>query len=338
MLLGVLALCGCGGKQKLKLYIPGEYMSETLIPNFEEQYNCEVIVELFDSNEIMYTKVCAGDTYDVLVPSDYMIERLIKEDMLQKIDRSKITNFDNLADAVKGLPFDSQNEYSIPYFWGTVGIVYNHNTVPKELVEQQGFEIFRNTDYKGRIYFYDSERDAFMVALKALGYSSNTDKEDELNAAYEWLVKMAQTMEPDIVGDEVIDGMMNGYNDLAIVYSGDAACILAENSDMSYSMPSSGSNLWTDACVIPKNAENPELANAFLNYVLDYNAAFDNSAAVGYASPNKDVLADMTAPGGDYEGNEAYLPRSYELDEVFNDNQIIRKKVSELWIKVKAAK
>lgn len=340
MTLGLLVLCcGCGKSNKtLKLYNWGEYMGENLISDFEEQYDCKVIVELFDSNETMYTKICAGDTYDVLVPSDYMIERLMREDMLQKLDRSKITNFDNLADAVKGLPYDPENEYSIPYFWGTVGIVYNHNNVPTELVEEQGYEIFRNTDYKGRTYFYDSERDSFMVALKTLGYSTNTQDENEINEAYEWLVKMATTMEPTYVTDEVIDGMTEGYKDLAIVYSGDAASILAGNSDMSYSMPSKGTNIWSDAMVIPKNAENPELANEFINYVLTYDASYGNSEAVGYASSNQQVLDDMVAPGGEYEDNEAYLPRSYELDEVFQDNEVLRKRLAELWIKVKASK
>lgn len=340
MTLGLLVLCcGCGkGNKTLKLYNWGEYMGDNLISDFEKQYDCKVIVELFDSNETMYTKICAGDTYDVLVPSDYMIERLKREDMLQKLDRSKITNFDNLADAVKGLPYDPENEYSIPYFWGNVGIVYNHNNVPTELVEEQGFEIFRNTDYKGRTYFYDSERDSFMVALKALGYSSNTQDENEINEAYEWLVKMATTMEPTYVTDEVIDGMTEGYKDLAIVYSGDAASILAENSDMSYSMPSTGTNLWSDAMVIPKNAENPELANEFINYVLSYDASYGNSEAVGYASSNQQVLDDMSAPGGDYEDNEAYIPRVTELEEVFTDNEVLRKRLAELWIKVKASK
>ncbi len=332
----LLSMCGCGSSNTLKLYNWGEYMGEDLISNFEKEYDAKVIVELFDSNETMYTKLQSGDAYDVLVPSDYMIERLIREKMLQKIDKSKIPNMADLADAVRNLDYDQNNDYSVPYFWGTVGIVYNHNTVPTELVEKQGFDILKNTDYKGRIYMYDSERDSFMVALKALGYSSNTENEQEINEAYEWLVELDRTMEPDYITDEVLDYMMNGYKDIAIAYSGDAVAILDENEDMSYYMPENGTNLWSDAMVIPANAENVDLAHKFINYVLTYDASYGNSEAVGYASSNKNVLNDIYGAGGIYEGNEAYMPRAHEKDEVFHDNEVLRKKLAELWIKVKA--
>lgn len=346
----VLLLTGCGGNKTsdavekygsdtLKLYNWGEYMGEDLIDNFEKQYGVKVIVEYFDSNEMMYTKLQSGDSYDVLVPSDYMIERLIKNKSLMTLDQSLIPNLSGLAEGVKNLPYDPNNTYSVPYFWGSVGIVYNHNNVPKEEVEQQGFSILKNPNYKGKLYMYDSERDSFMIALKALGYSMNTDKEEEIEAAYNWLKELNDTMEPVYVTDEVIDNMMNGSKDLAVVYSGDAATILAENEDMSYFMPNEGTNLWSDAMVIPANAENPKLAHEFINYVLSYDASYDNSETVGYASSNQKVLDDMTAAGGLYENNEAYLPRiGYEKDEVFQDNEILKQKLSELWIKVKASK
>lgn len=346
----VLLFTGCGGNKTsdavekygsdtLKLYNWGEYMGEDLIDNFEKQYGVKVIVEYFDSNEMMYTKLQSGDSYDVLVPSDYMIERLIKNNSLMKLDQSLLPNLSSLAEGVKSLPYDSDNTYSVPYFWGSVGIVYNHNNVPKEEVEQQGFSILKNPEYKGKLYMYDSERDSFMIALKALGYSMNTDKEEEIEAAYNWLKELNDTMEPVYVTDEVIDNMMNGSKDLAVVYSGDAATILAENEDMSYFMPNEGTNLWSDAMVIPANAENPKLAHEFINYVLSYDASYDNSETVGYASSNQQVLDDMTAAGGLYENNEAYLPRiGYEKDEVFQDNEILKQKLSELWIKVKASK
>lgn len=323
------------GSDVLKLYNWGEYMGEELISNFEKQYGVKVIVELFDSNEMMYTKIQAGDKYDVLVPSDYMIERLINEDLIQKIDKTKIPNMDKLADGVKNLSFDPDNEYSVPYFWGTVGIVYNHNNVAFEDLEKEGFDIFRDEKYKGRIYLYDSERDAFLIALKQLGYSCNTENEAEIEEAYQWLLD-ANKNEPVYVTDEVIDFMMSGSKDLAIVYSGDAATILAENPDMSYYTPMCGTNIWCDSMVIPKNAENPALAHEFINYVLTYDASYDNSSTVGYASSNKDVLADLTKEGGDFCDNEAYLPRSYEKDETYHDNAVLRKKLSELLIKVKA--
>ena len=172
------------GSDTLKLYNWGEYMGENLISNFEEEFGVKVIVEYFDSNEMMYTKLQGGDSYDVLVPSDYMIERLISEDMLQELDLSLIPNISNLAEGVKNLPYDPDNTYSVPYFWGSVGIVYNKNNVDPAVVEEQGWEVLRNTDYAGKVYIYDSERDSFMMAFKALGYSMNTDNEQEIEEAY----------------------------------------------------------------------------------------------------------------------------------------------------------
>ena len=325
--------------QTLKIYNWGEYTGQNLIKNFEKQTGANVIMEYFDSNEMMYTKISAGDKYDVIVPSDYTIERMIKEDMLMKIDKTKIPNFSELTEGVKNLSFDENNDYSMPYFWGSVGILYNHNNVPKEEVEEKGFSIFKEPKYKDRIYVYDSERDSFMIALKALGYSMNSEDEDEINEAYQWLIELNNTMMPSYVTDEVIDGMINGNKDLAIVYSGDATVVLDENDDMSFCMPKEGTNIWCDSMVIPKNAENPELAHEFINYVLSYEACYDNAETCGYASANKNVLKDMSIEGGLYAENEAFLPRaSYEKDETFKYNEIMKRKLSELWLKVKVSK
>ena len=327
------------GSNVLKLYLPGEYLGENVISDFEKQYGVRVIVENFDSNEMMYTKLMAGDRYDVIIPSDYMIERLMNEDFLQPLDKSMIPNMENMSDAVLGMSYDPDNTYSIPYFWGSVGLVYNHENVDPAVIESEGWEVLRNTDYAGHIYIYDSERDSFMMAFKALGYSMNTEDPNEINAAYEWLLQMNNTMSPVYVTDEVIDGMMNGYKDIAVVYSGDAAVVLDENEDMSFYMPSQGTNIWCDAMVIPQNAENPKLAHEFINYMLTYEAAFDNTETVGYTSPNAEVFEEMTSSEDLYADNAAYLPRSgYEKDEMFHDNQVLMRELSKLWIKVKAAK
>ncbi len=327
------------GSNVLKLYLPGEYLGENVISDFEKQYGVRVIVENFDSNEMMYTKLMAGDRYDVIIPSDYMIERLMNEDFLQPLDKSMIPNMENMSDAVLGMSYDPDNTYSIPYFWGSVGLVYNHENVDPAVIESEGWEVLRNTDYAGHIYIYDSERDSFMMAFKALGYSMNTEDPNEINDAYEWLLQMNNTMSPVYVTDEVIDGMMNGYKDIAVVYSGDAAVVLDENEDMSFYMPSQGTNIWCDAMVIPQNAENPKLAHEFINYMLTYEAAFDNTETVGYTSPNAEVFEEMTSSEDLYADNAAYLPRSgYYKDEMFHDNQVLMRELSKLWIKVKAAK
>ena len=327
------------GSNVLKLYLPGEYLGENVISDFEKQYGVRVIVENFDSNEMMYTKLMAGDRYDVIIPSDYMIERLMNEDFLQPLDKSMIPNMENMSDAVLGMSYDPDNTYSIPYFWGSVGLVYNHENVDPAVIESEGWEVLRNTDYAGHIYIYDSERDSFMMAFKALGYSMNTEDPNEINDAYEWLLQMNNTMSPVYVTDEVIDGMMNCYKDIAVVYSGDAAVVLDENEDMSFYMPNQGTNIWCDAMVIPQNAENPKLAHEFINYMLTYEAAFDNTETVGYTSPNAEVFEEMTTSEDLYADNAAYLPRSgYDKDEMFHDNQTLMRELSKLWIKVKAAK
>ena len=324
--------------QTLHVYNWGEYTGENLLNDFEAKTGAKVVMENFDSNEQMYIKVANGETYDVLVPSDYMIQRLNGEDYLQKLDKTKLDCMDKLCEDVIGLPYDPNNDYSIPYFWGTVGIVYDKNQVDIEDLEREGFEIFRDPKYRGNIYLYDSERDSFMMALKALGYSMNTSSEKELQEAYEWLVSCVQTMKPEIVTDEIIDNMAQGRKALGLIYSGDAAYVMAENEDMGYYLPESGTNLWSDAMVIPANAKNPELAHEFINFVSDYEGAYDNSSFVGYTSANQEVMDTLYGEGGEYEGIDAYMPRSgYPKDEVFEYNEDTRKTIANLWSKVKIA-
>lgn len=341
----MFTLTACGGDsnadkpyagQELHLYNWGEYMGENFISGFEELTGAKVVVDYFDSNETMYIKVANGEPYDILVPSDYMIERLIQEDLIQKLDKDKITCMDELVDAVKGLPYDPNNDYSIPYFWGTVGIVYDKTKVSEADLEKEGYNIFLDTKYKGDIYLYDSERDSFMMALKALGYSMNTKDEKELEEAYNWLVKCVETMEPEIVTDEIIDNMAQGRKALGLIYSGDAAYVMSENENMGFYMPETGTNLWSDAMVIPKNAENVELAHEFINYACSYEAAMDNSSFVGYTSANQEVMDELA--NGDYEGINAYVPRTgNDKDEVFEYDEATRKIISDYFSKVKIA-
>ena len=322
--------------QTLRLYNCGEYISEDLLSDFEEKTGARVVLELFDSNEQMYIKIANGEAYDLLIPSDYMIERLIDEELIQPLDQDLLDCMDLLVDDVKDLPYDPGNVYSVPYFWGTVGIVYDTTKVTEEELEEKGFAIFLDEKYKGDIYLYDSERDSFMMALKNLGYSMNTADEEELNEAYEWLETCVQTMEPEIVTDEIIDNMAQGRKALGVIYSGDAAYVMSENEDMGFYMPKEGTNLWCDAMVIPSNAENIELAHEFINYVCSYEAAYENSDYVGYTSPNAEVMAALSGEGGTYEGINAYIPRSeYPYDECFEFNEDTRKIISNLWSKVK---
>lgn len=325
--------------QTLHVYNWGEYTGENIISGFEELTGAKVIMDNFDSNEQMYIKVANGDAYDVLVPSDYMIQRMMQEKLLQKLEpETRKECLGELADAIKGLPYDPKNEYSIPYFWGTVGIVYDKTKVSEEDLEKDGWDIFLDQKFKGDIYLYDSERDSFMMALKALGYSMNTTSQDELNDAYNWLIQCVQTMDPEIVTDEIIDNMAQARKALGLIYSGDAAYVMSENENMGFYMPKSGTNLWSDAMVIPKNAKNPKLANEFIRYITSYDAAMDNSSYVGYTSPNKEVMEELGGKGGDYDGINAYTPRAgYDKDEVFQYDEITRKIIADLWSRVKVA-
>ena len=328
------------GCNVLNVYNWGEYIGEEVIPNFEKKFNAKVNYDMFDSNENMYTKLLGGSSYDILVPSDYMIERLIKKKLLQPLDKEALTNIGALDPEVVEMQkvYDPDLTYSVPYFRGSVGIIYNTEHVDPAEVEEKGWEILRDPKYKGRVIMYDSQRDAFMIAFKALGYSMNTENEEEIQKAYEWLKELDEAVDPAYLTDEVIDTMIYpdavNYKDLAVVYSGDAAYIQYENENMAYFEPEQGTNVWSDGMVIPKNAGCPGLANEFINYILSYDASYDNSITVGYTSSNKEVKDDIA--GGEYDGIEAYVPRSgYAKDEVFRFNETLVQLLSDRWNRVK---
>ena len=321
--------------QTLHLYLPGEYISDEMLAEFENKTGSKVVVDNFDSNEQMYIKIANGDSFDVLIPSDYMIQLLIGEDLLMKLDPEKVDEaLVQIDDQILDLPYDPQNQYSVPYFWGTVGIVYDKNKVDLADLEKDGWGIFADEKYKGDIYLYDSERDQFMAALKNLGYSMNTSDPKELAAAYDWLVNIVQTMEPEIVTDEIIDNMANGRKALGMIYSGDATYVMQENENMGYYLPKEGTNVWVDAMCIPKNAQNVDLAYAFINYVAGYEAQMMNSTYVGYTAANKEVEDELAST--DFEGINSYVPRTgYDLDETFEYNPDSRKTIADYWSRVK---
>ena len=326
------------GCNSINVYNAGEYIDLDVIADFEKQYNARVNYDTFDSNETMYTKLLGGSSYDVIIPSDYMIERMIKEDLLQPVNKEQQTNEADYDPAVLKMrdAYDPDGKYSVPYFWGSVGLVYNKTLVNEEDIQKEGWNILKDTKYKGNIYYYDSQRDGFMVAFKALGYSMNTENEDEIQAAYKWLRDMNDTMDPAYVTDEVIDGMVNSQKAIAIMYSGDAAYVLSQNEDMAWIEPNQGTNIWSDSMVIPKNASCPGLANEFINYMASHDVQLANTTAVGYTSVRSDVEKEMTAKDGDYYENDAYTVREDgKNDEVFHYNEKLTKALSDLWNKVK---
>jgi len=335
ILLGVSLLSGCQtSKPTLKVFSWGAYIDETVITAFEKENNCTVIYDLFESNEAMYTKLLSGEKYDILVPSDYMVQRLIEEKALKPLDYDLLPNAKGIIPGLLGKEYDPTNTYSMPYFWGNVGLIYNTTIVdPKDL--SKGWDLLKDTKYKDQIYFYDSERDAFMVALKALGYSTNTSVQAQLDAAYDWLKQLKDTMKPVLSTDDVIDNMIQGNKAIALVYSGDATYIMSENPDMAYLVPDQGTNLWVDNMVISKNSTQVKLAHAWINTMLSPEVATLNSVYVGYSSPIQSVFESLKDT--EFAGLDSYTPRlDYPKDEVFRYDAEVKRIIADLWVKIKA--
>lgn len=337
LVLALNLLSGCGGSNAthtLKVFNWGEYADLGVVAEFEKQFDCKVIYETFDSNESMYTKLLGGNKYDVMIPSDYMIERLIQEDLVQTIDWSLITNSDSIDTAVLKQDFDKSNDYWVPYFYGNVGILYDKTKIAEKDLSA-GWEILQNETYKGELYMYDSERDSFMVALKALGYSMNTTDKKEIEEAYAWLLKQRETMNPTYATDDIIDNMMNSEKALAVVYSGDAATIMNENEDMGFYLPEEGTNYWFDGFVVSKDCEDVDMAMEFINFMIDDENALRNTLEVGYLTTNKNAAAE--AKGEEFAGNVAYDIRMGQNDELFAyQDEKTKSLFSDYWTKVKA--
>ena len=271
--------------QQVIVYNWGEYLDPEVIEMFEEETGIQVIYDEYETNEIMFPKVAAGTSaYDVLCPSDYMIEKLLENDMLQEINFDNIPNAANIGqqyyEQSKG--FDPENKYSIPYCWGTVGILYN-KTMVKEPVDS--WSILWEEEYANNILMQDSVRDAFMVALKLNGHSMNSIHEDELTEARDLLISQRPLVQAYVV-DQVRDKMIGGEAALGVIYSGEAIYTQRENPDLEYVIPKEGTNVWIDSWVIPKTAQNKENAETFINYMCRPDIALLNFEYITYSTPN----------------------------------------------------
>ncbi|MDP2842759.1 MAG: spermidine/putrescine ABC transporter substrate-binding protein [Acetobacterium sp.] len=307
--------CGSDDRAQLTVYNWGDYMDPEVIAQFEDEYNCRVNYETYTSNEDMYVKVKnSSDTYDVLVPSDYMIERLISEAMLRPITKDNIPNLSNIDAAAQNLAFDPGNQYSVPYFYGVLGIVYNTAQVTEPV---DSWNLLWNDKYASKILMYDSIRDSMGVSLKRLGFSMNETNETNINAARDALISQ-KPLVMAYVTDNVKSLMASGDAAMAVVYSGDAAIIMSETDHLGFAVPKEGSNAYYDNFVIPKNAQNPELAEQFINFMLTPEIAAQNIQYVGYSSPNTPALALLDSSWADNAGfniSSEDLARS----EIFKD-------------------
>lgn len=297
---------------KLVIYNWGDYIDPDLITKFTDETGIEVQYETFDSNESMYTKIKqGGTTYDIAVPSDYMIDKLTKENLLTKLDKSKIVGLDNIDDKFLGLSFDENNDYSIPYFWGTLGIVYNDTMVDNA---PEHWSDLWQPEYANDIMLVDGAREVMGFGLGTLGYSLNTKSLSELNAVSKKLDELTPNIKA-IVGDEMKGYMINGDAAIGVTFSGEASEMLESNEHLHYIVPSEGSNLWFDNLVIPKTAKHTDDAYAFINFMLKPENAAQNAKYIGYATPNKaakDLLAE------DVKNNSAFYPS----EETFNNLEV----------------
>ena len=288
LLFAVTIMAGCSKDTGEKVYVYnwGVYIDPEVVDSFEKDTGIKVVYDEFETNEEMYAKVKSNAVqYDVVCPSDYMIQKMIDEDLLAEIDFNNVPNLSNIDPAYlkTSKSFDSENKYSVPYCWGTLGILYNKTMLDGPI---DSWGALFDEKYSGNILMIDSVRDAFAVALCYLGYDLNTTDEAQLEEAKALLQKQYPLVQAYVV-DQVRDKMIGGEAALGVIYSGEAIYTKRENPDLEYVVPNEGSNVWIDGWVIPKNCRNKANAEAFINYMCDANSALKNFEFITYSTPNK---------------------------------------------------
>ena len=294
------AFSSCGSsssaKPTLNVFNWGEYISDgqddtlDVIEMFEEEFNCNVQYDTFSTNEEMYTKLASGSVeYDIIIPSDYMISKMINEDMLEPIDYDVVTNAANLMERFKTTDYDPGNAYSVPYTWGTVGLIYNTTMVEGT---PTSWSALWDENYTGKILMFLNNRDAFGIAEKLLGYSQNSTNADEIQACAD-LLKDQKKVKPNYVMDEIFDKMEIGEAALAPYYAGDAVTMISENPDLAFVVPDEGSNVFIDAMCIVKGTGQYELANQFINFMCRDDVAQANIEYICYSTPLQTVYDNL---------------------------------------------
>lgn len=277
-----------GGDNQVVVYNWGEYMDPEVITMFEEETGIKVVYEEFETNEIMYPKILSGAiAYDVVCPSDYMIQRMLENDLLAEINFDHIPNISNIGTTYleKSREFDPENKYSVPYCWGTVGILYNKTMVEEPI---DSWSVLWDERYKDNILMQDSVRDAFGVTLKYLGYSLNSTDLDELTEATNLLIRQKPLVQAYVI-DQVRDKMIGNEAAIGVIYSGEAIYTQMENPNLEYVIPKEGSNIWIDSWVIPKNARHKENAETFINFLCRPDIALKNFEYITYSTPNTEA-------------------------------------------------
>ncbi|KXT78801.1 ABC transporter substrate-binding protein [Streptococcus sp. DD13] len=273
---------------KLVIYNWGDYIDPELLKEFTKETGIQVQYETFDSNEAMYTKIKqGGTTYDIAIPSEYMIAKMMEEGLLEKLDHTKIQGLEHIDSQFLNQSFDPGNHYSVPYFWGTLGIIYNTKMVDK--APEHWTDLWR-PEYKNQIMMIDGAREVMGIGLNSLGYSLNSKNAQELQEAVDKLYTLTPNIKA-IVADEMKGYMIQNNAAIGVSFSGEARQMLEGNEDLRYVVPSEASNLWFDNIVIPKTVKNQDAAYAFINFMLRPENAYKNALYVGYATPNKEAKA-----------------------------------------------
>lgn len=337
ILLGIvilsLVLSGCKqDKPTLYVYNWGDYIDETILEEFEKETGIRIIYDTFATNEDMYVKIkSGGSSYDVIFPSDYMLTRMLEEGMLEKIDLSKIPNAKYIEDRFMGTDYDPTNEYSLPYMWGTMGILYNTTMVDEEV---DSWDILWDPKYAKEILMLDSQRDSIGAALLKLGYPLNTLDSRELAEAGELLKKQKPLVLAYVV-DEGKDKMVAGEAALALTWSGEAAYAREENEDLAYVIPKEGTNIWFDVMAIPKGAKNKEGALKFMDFLNRPEISLRNAEYTGYATPNFAAKAMLPE---EVRNDRSSYPEEEDLvnAEVFISLGKTLKEYDRIWTEVKA--
>jgi len=313
----------------------GEYIDESIFDDFENETNIKVNYSTFQSNEALYSLLKSGGAnYDIIIPSDYMISRLISEDMLEKLDFSNIPNYSLIGENYKNLEYDPNGEYSVAYMWGTVGIIYNTAMISDEITS---WSALFNESYTGQILMIDNPRDALGIALKYLGYSLNTTDENELNAAYALLAAQKPLVQSYVM-DQIYDKLEGGEAAIGTYYAGDYITMHENNEALAFVLPEEGANWFVDAMCIPSGAANKAYAEAFINFMCRSDVATRNMDVTGYVTANTSAADEYSA--GLTETERAILfPSDEQLSrcEVFiNLPQDTLDLYDALWVKLKS--
>lgn len=331
--LSVFACSGGSNKVTLNVLNWGDYIDPELLRQFEDETGISVKYTTMTSNEEMLVKLASADNiYDVCFPSDYLIEKLVADDLLYAINKANIPNLSNIDPRFMDLSFDPSNTYSIPYMWGTVGILYNTTMVSGTV---DSWNILWDEKYAGEILMYDSMRDTIGITLKKLGLDINTRSEADILSAQEALIAQKPLVRAYLTDDIKME-LINGSAAMGVVYSGDAVYCISENPDLAYVVPKEGSNVWFDNIIIPKTSKHTAEAEQFINFLCDAKVAAQNSDYIGFSTPNAEALKLMDPS---YAADPTYNPPQDVLDrcQIFQDLGDFVKVFSDAWTKVKAA-